>query len=223
MSICLTLTDADWTLTKDVFGIIGVVVSASAVCVAFRIGREGLNTWKRQLKGADDHQLARRALIELYTFRDAMSEARSPLMLYSIEVSDGESFLKANHRARCRNYDERLEKLNSARRKIQVTLLESEALWDTSLKNLVNPLFELHGDFVFYLQNHLLATDPDQAESARKEHSEELKDLANILYERLGTVKDSFRKEFDGKLDEVVKYLRSMLLSTPGKKNGKAM
>ena len=218
MSICITLTDADWSLTKDVFVIIGVVVSGVAVWVAFYIGSQGLDTWRRQLKGASDHQLSRRALIELYAFRDAMSEARSPLMLYSVEMEEGESFQKANHRARCRNYEERLDKLSSARRKIQVTLLESEALWGVSLKNLVNPLFQLHGDYVFYLQSHLLATDPDQPSSVREEYSEEIKGLDNILYERLGFVKDEFKKAFDSGLDEAVKYLRSMLLSPTAKK-----
>lgn len=68
MSYCLALTDVDWSLTKDVLGVVGTfvgaIISAAAVLVAYKFGNEGLNTWKRQLRGTTDHELAKRVLIE---------------------------------------------------------------------------------------------------------------------------------------------------------------
>lgn len=62
--MCLALTDADWSLTKDVFSIFGTVISAVTVGVAIYFGRAGLHTWRKQLRGSADHDLARRLLIE---------------------------------------------------------------------------------------------------------------------------------------------------------------
>lgn len=54
MSICLTISKIDWAITKDVFTIIGTV---SAIV----IGIIGLTTWRRQLKGTSEYEVAKKS------------------------------------------------------------------------------------------------------------------------------------------------------------------
>lgn len=72
MSICLALSDVDWNLTKDVFSIVGTIASVLGVGLAFYIGLIGLSTWKRQLRGAADHKLARDAATAIYKYKIAL-------------------------------------------------------------------------------------------------------------------------------------------------------
>lgn len=72
MSICLALSDADWQLTKDGFSIAGTIASVLGVGLAFYIGLVGLSTWKRQLRGAADHKLARDAATAIYKYKVAL-------------------------------------------------------------------------------------------------------------------------------------------------------
>jgi hypothetical protein len=61
----------DWnSLSEIVTGISAIVVAITAVC--------GLQTWKKQIKGETEYDLARRMLISVYEVREAISEFRNP-------------------------------------------------------------------------------------------------------------------------------------------------
>ena len=61
------------TIIKD---IVLVGVSIASVCIAFK----GLETWKRQSKGQTEFELARRILITLFKYRDAIDNIRHPVI-----------------------------------------------------------------------------------------------------------------------------------------------
>ncbi|SUB63972.1 Uncharacterised protein [Plesiomonas shigelloides] len=53
MKICITLTQINWELTKDVFAIISsiaTIFAAIATCIAASIALKGINTWKKSIK-----------------------------------------------------------------------------------------------------------------------------------------------------------------------------
>ena len=54
MSLFLIINEIDWSITKDVFSIIGTIG-------ALVIGSLGLFTWRRQLKGISEYELAKKA------------------------------------------------------------------------------------------------------------------------------------------------------------------
>lgn len=95
MSFCIALTDADWSLTKDVFSIIGTVASVFGVGLAFYIGLEGLSTWKKQLKGTADHKLARDAAIVLRKYRNALATAWNYADSAALQIN-GQSWIGSN-------------------------------------------------------------------------------------------------------------------------------
>ncbi|MBC3964318.1 hypothetical protein [Pseudomonas simiae] len=68
----MAISDVDWQLTKDVFSIAGTIASVLGVGLAFYIGLVGLSTWKRQLRGAADHKLARDAATAIYKYKTAL-------------------------------------------------------------------------------------------------------------------------------------------------------
>ena len=53
-------------------------LTALAAVGAVVIGGLGLSTWRRQLKGHAEYELARRVLRALYTARDNLFHVRSP-------------------------------------------------------------------------------------------------------------------------------------------------
>jgi hypothetical protein len=95
MSFCLALTDADWSLTKDVFSIIGTVASVFGVGLAFYIGLEGLSTWKKQLKGTADHKLARDAAIVLRKYSNALGTLWNYADSAAVQI-DGQAWIGSN-------------------------------------------------------------------------------------------------------------------------------
>lgn len=217
MSICFALDDANWTLTKDVFSIIGTLVSAAGVGLAFYIGLAGLSTWRRQLKGVSDHELSRKALIELYRYREAIERARSPAMLgYEVSLTSDEaaelSFQERNHLGKQKGYNARFERISKAREPIHSTLLDSEAVWGKQFGELVRPLFQLQYEFWTYVECELIATDPKQDDDYRKAYREIIKDRRNVMFDDMDDVGDEFRQEFNGCLNKAESYLKEKLL-----------
>ncbi|WP_313456337.1 hypothetical protein [Pseudomonas sp.] len=216
MSFCLALTDADWALTKDVFSIIGTIASAAGVGLAFYVGLVGLSTWQRQLSGTASHELAKRALIELYKFRESLDRVRNPLMLASefspTVVSTGpQSEAVSRYLGRCSAYDERFRLVTEARRNLDVVLLEAEALWGSDLKLLVKPLNDKSWDLYHYIENHLLSTDPRIDQAERAAYVDINKGQPNIMYRRSDVSKDDFARSFNQDLSKTEVYLRRKL------------
>ncbi|MDU0353947.1 hypothetical protein RS130_08405 [Paraglaciecola aquimarina] len=73
MSICLTFSNIDWAITKDVFSIIGTI---SAVV----IGIIGLTTWRRQLKGTSEYEVAKKAILHTYEVEQTIQGVRHPML-----------------------------------------------------------------------------------------------------------------------------------------------
>lgn len=217
MSICLAITDADWSLTKDVFTIVGTLVSAAGVGLAFYVGIAGLATWRRQLKGASDHELSRKALIELYRYRDAMEQARVPGMLewecrLSAEEAAGLTFAQKNHLELRKGYQRRFEEVRKIREPMYMTLLDSEAVWGKDLRNLCKPLFALQNEFSRYVELHLIATDPREDKEDRRPYRDMLKNRREVMYSMPGAMEDEFKQEFDSASAAVELYLKTKLI-----------
>ncbi|MFJ4386989.1 hypothetical protein ACIP02_22010 [Pseudomonas sp. NPDC089408] len=216
MSFCLALKEVDWALTKDVFSIIGTIASAAGIGLAFYVSLVGLSTWKRQLSGTASHELAKRALIELYKFREALDRVRNPLILPSENTVTVVALGRNNEAVdryvgRCSAYDNRFKRVAEARRNLDVTLLEAEALWGNVLKLLVKPLNDKSWDLYRYIEDHLLSTDPRTAPEERAAYVDILKGRPNIMYRRTNVAEDDFALSFNEDLEKAEVYLKYKL------------
>lgn len=218
MSICLALSDADWSLTKDVFSVLSTFVSAAAVGVAWFFGSAGLSTWRRQLRGSADHELARRALMELYTFRDVVQKARM-MGIFSVEAApfDGETDTgnpSIDHfNGEVRAYKRRFQAMENARNPLKATLIEAEALWGKELAELMEPLFKLEREFVDFASLYLRWRNPQEDNNGREAMSGLLSARRDVLYERHDG-EDDFSAEMQIFLVSVETFLKSKLIPT---------
>ncbi len=217
MSICFAITDADWALTKEVFSVIGTVVSAIGVGLAGWIGFSGLATWRRQNKGTSDHDLSRRLLIDLYRLRDGIGHVRNPVMLGSEggveEQGQKLNFRQSYYRNKVRAYEKRFSLVDEVRAQLNTSLLESEAVWDGEVKSRFTSIFKLQHELMINVRSYLISINPDEREDSVQAYAEILANSRDVLYESPLEGDDIFKSELDTALANVEAYLRPKLIN----------
>ena len=86
--------------------IIKDAVLTGAAIIAGYVGLKGLGTWRRQLKGNTEYELAKSLLKAVYELREAIVSARFPGMIYLREPDMPEEKLKelSEQEKKWRNY-----------------------------------------------------------------------------------------------------------------------
>lgn len=217
MSICFAITDADWTLTKDVFSVLGTIITAVGVGLAAWVGFSGLATWREQNKGTSDHDLSRRLLMDLYRLRDCMGHVRNPMMLGSEGASEEQpqnlTFLQISYRNTVRAYQSRFAAIDEVRARLGTSLLESEALWGEEVKDRFEKIFNLQHELWLYVRAYLVTINPDEIDNRVRSYQKILKERRDVLYSSPFEAVDEFKSELDAALSHVENYLRPKLIS----------
>ncbi len=124
------------TWTDAVSALANGVIALTAVAAAI-YGAKSLRTWWAQMHGSTEYELARRILTAVYRVRGSIRGVRNPMMSgYEYAGRPGrtpdqpESDIEDVAFA----YQQRWNPLQEARLKLDVDLLEAEALWDDALK-----------------------------------------------------------------------------------------
>lgn len=135
MNICLTLTEINWALTKDVFSIIGTI--GALIFAGF-----GLSTWKRQLKGTSEYELAKKSILLTYEVQQLIQGVRNPMLyLRKEEVEAGRKIEEEQ-----RIYDERMKALYLKWAELQTVRLESKVIWSTNAHDCFNDIQKIIGE-----------------------------------------------------------------------------
>ncbi|NWA41107.1 hypothetical protein HX871_18850 [Pseudomonas reactans] len=215
MSICFAVTDVDWEVTKDIFSIAGTIFSVMGVGFAAYIGISGLATWKRQTKGTADHELARRILIALYGYRDAIRKVRNPMVL-SFEMEPGKDE-KPDDDPKLKNinenrrvYGRRFENLGKSKNPLSVALVEAEAVWGYELLERMAALFRLERELFSHVRSFLISIDPKD-EELQVAYRRILRKGRDILYET-DMADDEFHNDLLAAIGHIEAYLREKLL-----------
>ncbi|NTU50397.1 MAG: hypothetical protein HGA87_05900, partial [Desulfobulbaceae bacterium] len=151
----------------EVVGIVKDIVLTLAAIVAGYVGIRGLSTWRRQLRGNTEYQLARNVLASVYELREAISSVRNPFMQYSKEPDLPADKLKElsqrerEWQALAQAYQRRWEPVPKAIAKLDANLLEAEVVWGSEIRAKAAPLNRLAGELLIVLQDHLEARNPD--------------------------------------------------------------
>lgn len=163
-----------------------IAVGGAAVIGAV-VAWKGLGTWRQQLKGANEYELARRILKCTYHLRDAIAAARSPVM-FGGEMPKPPSEESARMGAEqirfygtTRAYEERWRNVQERRSALQAELLEAEALWGAKLKPLFQPLFTLQHELWVAIHLYIQSINPDSP--AGNSHA-----FSKLLHEKHGDV-----------------------------------
>jgi len=135
LDLCVTISEINWPLTKDVFSIIGTIG-------ALIIGALGLSTWRRQLRGTSEYELAKKAILKAYEVQQALQTVRTRMLHLSKEEVEAGRMLEEEQRI----YSERMNHLNEKWAELQTIRLETKVVWSDDAHSCFNEIQKRIGD-----------------------------------------------------------------------------
>lgn len=186
-----------------IVAIIGLIVAIS-----------GLKTWRKQLKGNTEYDLARRLLKAIYEFRESIRTVRDPLISAN-EVKEsyrnaGIIFLGDNPISDDRRdiyvYQKRWQGVSEKNNNLAVELLEAEVLWGKDIRDLVNNFLRVTGELRLGLNLFLEIG----IEGIRQEYSQEKEEeIIDLIYDKSDNLdEDSFSRKLATEIQEIEGYLK---------------
>ncbi|MCG7569116.1 hypothetical protein MHM89_04175 [Pseudoalteromonas sp. CNC9-20] len=135
MDLCITISEINWSLTKDVVSIVGTIG-------ALIIGGLGLFTWSRQLRGTSEYEVAKKAILNTYEVQQALQSVRNPMLYLSKEEVEAGHRLEEEQRI----YSERMTYLNEKWAELQTVRLEAKVIWGNEAQDSFNEIQQRIGD-----------------------------------------------------------------------------
>ena len=207
-------TNLQWL--REFVTLAGDVVTIFAALVAATVAVLGLRTWRKQLRGKTEYELARRLLRNVYRVRDAIRVFRNPfvsgaeiLQAMRDEEINTEAYDPENtqHYALSQQavYQRRWKGIQEAFAELNVDALEAEVIWGHELGEYLQPLRQhlstLYANAQLYLRN---LSDPP-----RHQDMESLQEIDRTIY---GVGKDDeFAVGVLGAVEGIENYLKTYL------------
>jgi hypothetical protein len=198
------------TLIKD-------IITALAALTAGIIAVLGLQTWKKQLKGKTEYELARRLLGAVYKLREAIRFVRTPFMSVG-EISQAleEANIKLDQpdpnsgaiqeRA---VYQKRWEKIQQALEELDLEAFEAEVVWGYQVAEKLKPLQNCIRTLFASIQTHLRQLQPTYRDSFDVKVIEKIDQVICITSEDPSN--DPFAAEIAEAIGEIENFLRPRL------------
>jgi len=199
------------------FDIFKDIVLACAATTGAYVAFKGLSTWKQQLTGQTEYDLARRMLVTLFRYRDSIDQARHPVMWGNEMPSPPDeeakkmSFEEISFYGSSKAYQKRWDKVQTERSALYADLLESEAIWGTELKNLFQITFDLEHELFVQIRHHVELANPKTPDANKDAILKLKKKKRDIMYSSLGEEDDEFKVELLAAIEAIEKYLKPHL------------
>ncbi|MCM2361542.1 hypothetical protein [Pseudomonas sp. SR18] len=217
MNICLAITDVEWSLTKDVFSLVGTAVSLVGVVAAIYFGSQGLSAWRKQLKGSSDHSLAMEALVDLFKFRDALFAARAFVFLPNAFDFGGSSISLEAQVARYVVFSDAMKDKHasvlSAKGRLEAAALGCEAAWGGGVVEPLKRLKELYRELEAAVKKLLVNANPEMTEQAKEFYCGMFKADKIIAFETADQASADFTADLIQALADMEVFLKSKLSS----------
>jgi hypothetical protein len=182
--------------TKD------VLVGLSAVSAAV-FAYLGLTTWRKELKGKAEYQLAKDVLKSVYKVREAFKHVRNPAIYqyeYPEDMTDHHGHLRREHayKGTAYVYENRWKVMAEAFNELEEHHLEAQVEWGPQFQDVIKDLRSCRSDLLVAIRQMLERKNPQgDALPPVKERPEEF----SILY-HLGS--DSKHDDFTPKIDKAI-------------------
>jgi len=171
----------------------------------------GLSTWRKELKGKSEYELAKRVLKSVYKVREAFKHVRSPA-IYQYEYPEGmrnhHGHLKPEHNyeGTAYVYEKRWEKMHEAFKELEEAHLEAQVEWGPEHQDVIVKLRQRRSELLIAIQQ-MLERKKDPHSEPRK--SEEIAEERSVL-EHFGknSKHDKFTPQIDEAVAEFEKWLR---------------
>ena len=202
---------------SEIFKLVLDIAIAAAAITGAVVAVRGLSEWKVQLKGKEDYVLARRILVNLFRYRDAINGVRHPAM-FGYEMpspSADEAAHMSQDQIRffgtSKAYQTRWDKVNAQKTELYADLLEAEAIWGGQLNSLFSSLFALEHELYTRVRHYLILIDPDAAQS-KKDVIERFEEAnRDIMYDDMSYEPDDFKADMLREISEIENYLKPKL------------
>jgi len=189
-----------------------------AAVVGATVALRGLDTWRRQLRGSVEYELARRLLRCTYRWRETIKSVRRP-MVWAYEMpappnEDREAMSEEDvqHYGYATAYQNRWEKVVEARDELQTELLEAEVLWGKEINTRYNACFALEKELWVYLLTHLESRNPRARPGMQEAKERVLANQRDVLRE-LSSVgdEDAFSRDVSAAIARIEDFLKPRL------------
>ena len=202
----MTITE----ITEWISAIKEIIIGLSAV-LATIFAYIGLNTWRKELKGKAEYQLAKDVLKSVYKVRDAFHHVRNPAIFayeYPEEMRDYSGNLKPekDYEGLHYVYEKRWEKMNEAFKELEEHHLNAQVEWGPEFQNVIINLRSCRAELLVEIQRML-----DEKKNPRRviRDEESMEKTFSILYDR-GSNKDfeKFTPKINAAVQESEVWLR---------------
>jgi len=203
----------------EFFGVVKDIALTGTGITGAIVAVQGLSTWRRQLHGQADYNLAKDILINLFKYRDTLNRVRNPA-IFSYEMplppEDKRADMSApqiRYYGLVEAYNSRYDKVTIERANLYTTVIESQALWGDELKGLLSTLFNYERLLFLNIKYHLVLSDPNIEDGNKNFERANFK--SEILYDNLSEDDDKFRNDFSSSLEPIEIYLKTKLAKEP--------
>ena len=191
-------------------------LTSLATVVGVIVAYRGINTWKDQQTWKNNHDLARRMLVNLFKYREKIDNIRSPVIVPgegdypSEEDAVNMSAQQVSFAHTSTAYRKRVNALRDVENQLHADCLEARAIWGDCISEKMKPVNALKGNLLHVLGLYLAVIDPDINEQRREILEERLVDRYNVIYDDL-IDDDPFKLEMARAMDNVEDYLKLKL------------
>ena len=188
-----------------------IIVAGSAALAAL-FAYLCLSTWRKELKGKSEYQLAKDVLKSAYKVREAFKHVRNPAIFqyeYPEEMTDHYGHLKQEnrHEGTAHVYQERWKKMDEAFSELEGYHLDAQVEWGAEFQDVIKDLRACRAKLLVAIQRMLerMKNTYDREVLSVDERAEE----RSVLY-HLGSDSehDKFTPEIDAAIEKFEIWLR---------------
>ena len=164
-----------------------IVVIATAI-TGVTVAWMGLNTWRKQLHGSVEYELARKILNLVYKKREGIRGIRRSSMWGEEMPTPPEERLESmndeqkNYYGVSGAYQARWERFQEIDTELNTVLLEGEVVWGGEFKDLFEWARRLESDLLLCLRTYLRTINPDEHEDTREASRQRMGKCKGIMY-----------------------------------------
>ena len=195
------------TLSEYITAVKDVLVGLSAVSAAV-FAYLGLTTWRKELKGKAEYQLAKEVLKSVYKVREAFKHVRKFVIYryeYPEEMLDYHGNLKMEHdyEGTAHVYEKRCEVMAEAFRELEEHHLEAQVEWGSEFQDVIEKLRSCKAEILIAIDQML-----ERKKNPREVEPTSAEERSVLSYRGVDDKHNKFTPQIDEAIIEFEKWLR---------------
>ena len=202
---------------REYVSMLSDIATGAAALTAAVVAVVGLQTWKKQLTGKSEYDVARRLLRSVYQVRQAIRFVRNPFISagetsqalresdVEIEPKDWE-FHEVSQQA---VYASRWQRVQDALSALDVEAFEAEVLWGSDVTETLGPLRRCISQLGVHIQLHLTGQMRPHRGRVDPETAQRIRQVIHETSDKSG--QEGFTAELAQAVENVEKYIRPRL------------